>query len=124
MPTPKESPDTFASIDREALADVAGGASSDAQLTATLSSITSSIADLSRNQNQSDPMQMMLLVMMMGGFGGGGGGGVIAAPAAAGPPVINVDTSVAGRGGWGPGFAFGGGGGPCFGPRKCGKKGW
>lgn len=119
---PTSTNDTFAPIEPEALENVAGGTrASDAQLTATLNSITSSIADLSKNQNQTDPMQMMLLVMMMGGMGGGGG--VVAAPGvAAGPPVINVDTSVAGGRGWGRGFC----GTPAFGGcgKKGGKKGW
>ncbi|MBX3158981.1 MAG: hypothetical protein KF773_23645 [Deltaproteobacteria bacterium] len=116
-PTPTTQ-DMFAPIEAEALENVAGGArSGDAQLTATLNSITSSIADLAKNQNQTDPMQMMLLVMMMGG-GFGGGGGVVAAPGVAGPPVINVDTSVAGGRGFCRMPAFGGCG------KKGGKKGW
>jgi hypothetical protein len=121
MSTKPSQPDAFASIDPSALENVAGGArSSDAQLTATLNSITSSIADLAKgNQNQMDPMMMMMMVMMMGG--GGGGGGYVAAPAA-GPPVINVDTSVAGGGRrWGFG-GFPGFGGGCG--KKGGKKGW
>jgi hypothetical protein len=114
-------------IDREALAQVAGGSSrvtsrsgSDDQLTLMLQQITSSISGLASNRNQSDPTQMLLMMMMMGGLGGGGGGGVVGAPAAAtSPPVINVDTSVLGRGGLG---GLGGGGG-CRPP--CGtKKGW
>lgn len=118
MPT-----DTMETIDRDALADVSGGRStsrsgSDDQLTAMLTQITSSIKDLASNRNQSDPTQMLLLMMMMGGMGGGGGGVVAASPAAAaGPPVINVDTSVLGRGG-----PFSGGSCP---PPRCGsKKGW
>ena len=119
MPT-----DTMETIDRDALAQVAGGtrttsrSGSDDQLQLMLQQITSSISDLANaNKNQSDPTQMLLLMMMMGGFGGGGGG-VVAGPAAAvSPPVINVDTSVLGRGG-----PFGGG---CGGPPPCGtKKGW
>lgn len=116
MPT-----DTLETIDRDALAAVAGGRSSSSndQLTAMLTQITSSIKDLANNKNQSDPTQMLLLMMMMGGMGGGGGGVVAAAPAAvAGPPVINVDTSVLGRGGQGGPY------GGCF-PPPCGsKKGW
>ena len=112
MPSPK---DPFASIDPTTLEQVAGGASrgsSNDQVTAMLTQITSSIKDLaSSNNSGSDPMQMMLMMMMMGGFGGGGG--VVAAAPAAGhaTPVINVDTSVAG------------GGRPICGRGK-GKKGW
>ncbi len=117
-------PQPIETVGREALAQVNGGtrvtarSGGDDQLTLMLTQITSSIKDLARNKNQNDPTQMLLLMMMMGGFGGGGGGGggVIGAPvgAAAGPPVINVDTSVAG-GGRGGGF--------CRPP--CGtKKGW
>src|SRR5262249_20881254 len=122
--------DPIQTIDRDALADVAGGTrvtsrggSSD-QLTTLLTDITNSIKDLAGNRNQSDPTQMLLLMMMMGGMGGGGGGGVIAGGAAAGPPVINVDTSVLGRGGYGGfGGPFGPGPGCCRPP--CGsKKGW
>lgn len=119
-----DAPDTITtieSIDREALAQVSGGArstargGSDDQLTQLLTQITSSIKDLANTRNQDDPTQMLLLMMMMGGFGGGGGGGgVVAAPAApASPPVINVDTSVLSRGG----------GGFC-GMRPPSKKGW
>lgn len=114
MPT-----EALPSIDPDQLARVSGGAtSSNDQITAVLSQITSSLGELSANKNQTDPMQMMMLMMMMGGFGGGGGGGVMAAaPGVAGPPVINVDTSVLG-GGRG---MFGGG---CR-PSGCGsKKGW
>ena len=108
-------------IDREALAEVAGGSrvtsrsGSDDQLTAMLQKITSSISDLANNKNQNDPTQMLLMMMLMGMGGGGGGGVVSAAPVAAGsPPVINVDTSVLSRGG----------SGGCGGP-PCGtKKGW
>ena len=95
----------FEAIDPEALATVAGGASrvssraggSNDQLTAMLTSITSSIKDLG-NQQQSgmDPMMMMIMMMMMGG--GGGGGAVAAAPTAAPIPVINVEAAVAGGG--------------------------
>ena len=113
MSTPK---DPFASIDSEALEQVAGGATrtsgSSDQVTAMLTQISSSIKDLAGQKNSgTDPMQMMLIMMMMGGMGGGGGG-VVAGPAAGhAQPVINVDTSVAG------------GGGGCIG-RKRGKKGW
>lgn len=102
----------------EALQNVAGGAArsskGDSELTAMLSSITSSIKDLaaSKNNQSMDPMQMILIMMMMGG-GGGGGGGVIGAPAVGTPPVINVDTGVSGGGG---------GCRPCG--RGKGKKGW
>jgi len=119
--TPKQDP--FAQIEPDALETVAGGArstrSSDADLTAMLTSITSSIKDLAGKNNQTDPMQMMLIMMLMMG-GGGGGGGVVPAGgygygAGGGMPVINVDTSLAG------------GGGGCFGVpvfRGKGKKGW
>jgi len=115
MPTPNET--AFEAIDPEKLDVVAGGAarkSSNDDITAALSSITSSLKDLASNKNQGmDPMNMILIMMMMGGFGGGGGGGVIGAPAGAAPPVINVDTGVSGGGPWCP-------------PRPCGKgkKGW
>jgi hypothetical protein len=118
MSTPTKPNNEFEAIALEALQNVAGGAArsskGDSELTAMLTSITSSIKDLANNQNQGqDPMQMILMMMMMGGFGGGGGGGgYIAAPAAATPPVINVDTGVSGGG-------FGGGCG-----RGKGKKGW
>ncbi len=111
----------FEAIALEALTKVAGGAArsskgDSSEITAMLSSITSSIKDLGSKNNSSsmDPMQMILIMMMMGGMGGGGGGGVMAAPAVGSPPVINVDTGVSGGGGWG-----GGGGG-----RGKGKKGW
>ncbi|CAN5901130.1 hypothetical protein BH11MYX2_BH11MYX2_39030 [soil metagenome] len=97
--------DTFASIDPVQLATVSGGtgSSSNDQLTAMISSISDSIKGLIANQSNTsggdgDTMQMMM--MMMGGMGGGGGGGgavqYAAAPAPQ-QPVINVDTSVAGR---------------------------
>jgi hypothetical protein len=103
MPTDPIAPmptDPMETIDRDLLADVAGGArvtargGSDDQLTMMLTQITSSIKDLAGSKNQSDPTQMLLLMMMMGGFGGGGGGVVAAPAAAASPPVINIDTSV------------------------------
>lgn len=123
MPTEPTDPTTapMETIDRELLADVAGGArvtsrsGSDDQLTLMLTQITNSIKDLASNKNQSDPTQMLLLMMMMGGFGGGGGGVIAAPAAAAGPPVINVDTSVLG-GGARCGFVG------CR--RGSGKKGW
>lgn len=112
-------------IDRDALAGVAGGGSrvtarggSDDSLQLMLTQITASIKDLAGNKNQSDPTQLLMMMMMMGGLGGGGGGGVVAAPApiaAAPAPVINVDTSVSGGGRRGC-FTGGGGGGS--------KKGW
>jgi hypothetical protein len=114
MPT-----DIMETIDRDALAQVAGGRStsrsgSDDQLMAALQQITSSIKDLAGSRNQSDPTQMLIMMMMMNGMNGGGGGGYAApAVAAGGPPVINVDTSVLGR--------SGGGGGGCF---PCGCKCW
>lgn len=107
----------FEAIALEALQNVAGGAarskSGDSEITAMLSSITSSIKDLSSSKNNQsmDPMMMIVMMMMMGG--GGGGGGVLAAPAVGAPPVINVDTGVSGGGG-----CF-----PCR-PRGKGKKGW
>jgi hypothetical protein len=92
MPT-----ETIETIDPDELARVSGGTTSNDQLTAMLTQITSSISDLAKNnQNQTDPTMMIMMMMMMGG-GGGGGGGYIAAPAG-GPPVINVDTSVLGGG--------------------------
>lgn len=102
--------DPFRTIDPAELTKVGGGASrvtartnsSNDQLTAMLTQITSSIQQLSQN-NQSDPMQMMLMMMMMGGMGGGGGGAVAAAPppqaAPAPAPVINISTTVK-RHGW------------------------
>ena len=108
----------FEAIALDALTNVAGGAArssgSDSEVTAALSSITSSIKDLAANKNQGgmDPMMMIMMMMMMGG-GGGGGGGYIGAPAVASPPVINVDTGVSGGGGWGGGCG-----------RGKGKKGW
>jgi hypothetical protein len=108
--------DTIETIDPDMLARVSGGTTSNDQLTAMLTQITTSISNLSKNnQSQTDPTMMMM--MMMGGMGGGGGGGYIAAGPAAGPPVVNVDTSVLGGG---RGF-FGGG---CH-RGGCGsKKGW
>jgi hypothetical protein len=112
--------DTIETIDRDALAQVAGGArstsrsGSDDQITAMLQQITSSIKDLASTRNQSDPTQMLLMMMMMGGMGGGGGGVVAGPAAAASPPVINVDTSVLSRGG----------GGGFFCPPCGSKKGW
>jgi hypothetical protein len=118
MPMPKTE-SAFEAIDPNKLEIVAGGAarsSKNDDITAALSSITSSLKDLSASKNQGmDPMNMILIMMMMGGFGGGGGGGgVVAGAGVAAPPVINVDTAMAG-----------GGGGWC-GPRPCGKgkKGW
>jgi len=118
--TPMSTKNEFEAIDPTALETVAGGAarvsgggSSNDQLTAMLTQITSSIKDLAASKNTgTDPMTMMLMMMMMGGMGGGGGGGGYAAApfGAAGPPVINVDTGVSG-----------GGGGGCGGR---GKKGW
>ena len=108
MPT-----ETIETIDPDELARVSGGTTSNDQLTAMLTQITSSISDLAKNnQNQTDPTMMIMMMMMMGGGGGGGGGGYIAAPAG-GPPVINVDTSVLGGG---RGFLGRRGGGS--------KKGW
>ncbi|HEY0189873.1 MAG TPA: hypothetical protein VGC42_02045 [Kofleriaceae bacterium] len=126
MPTKNQTPapatDAFESIDPAQLAQVAGGTSSNDQLTAMLTQITSSISQMSQNKSSGmDPTMMMMMMMMMGGGGGGGGGGyVAAAPGAVGaPPVVNVDTSVLGRGGW-----LGGGGGACGGGGCGSKKGW
>jgi hypothetical protein len=126
MPTEPEAPmppEPMETIDRDLLANVAGGArvtargGGDDQLTLMLTQITNSIKDLASNRNQSDPTQMLLLMMMMGGMGGGGGGVIAAPAAAAGPPVINIDTSVLAGGNR---FGFIGGG--CR--RGSGKKGW
>ena len=110
MPTNDED-QALATIETADLEAVAGGSrhSGNSEVTAALTAIQSSLKDLAGSKNnQSDPMQMILMMMMMGGFGGGGGGGggVGAAPAAA--PVINIDTSVLGGGGF----------------RRRGKKGW
>ena len=114
-PEPTESAETLESIADDQLESVAGGATrvsgkggGDAELTAMLTQIGSSIKDLAASKNSSgggDTMQLMLMMLMMGGGGGGGGGGIAAAPAA---PVVNVE-------------AVGGGG---FRPRGKGKKGW
>ena len=135
MPTQPTNKDAFASIEPAQLEKVAGGASrtssSDAQITAMLSSITSSIKDLAGANSGTDPMTMMIMMMMMGGGGGGGGGYVAGGGAVAGPPVINVDTGVSGGGGGyigGRGWILGGGGGMCGGGgcrgKGKGKKGW
>jgi hypothetical protein len=123
MPT-----DTLQTIDPSELTRVSGGTTSNDQITAALTQITSSLSSLSQNKNQMDPTMMMMMMMMMGGMGGGGGGGggyVAAGAPGAGPPVINVDTSVAGSGGRPWGFLGGGGAGGGFGGGGCGsKKGW
>ncbi|CAN5912360.1 hypothetical protein BH11MYX3_BH11MYX3_15550 [soil metagenome] len=110
MSTPKtETPEAFLSVETEQLATVAGGASrvsgrssgGDAELTAMLTQIGSSIKDLAAAKNTSgggDTMQLMMMMLMMGGGGGGG-----AAPSALTPPVVNVSTGVAGGGGCGRG---------------------
>jgi hypothetical protein len=102
--------DPFTTIDPDALANVAGGASrvtarnnsSNDQLTAMMTQITDSIKSLAQNNNQNDPMQMLMMMMMMGGMGGGGGGAVAAPPAPAPPqpPVINITTTVKRNGCW------------------------
>ena len=70
MPT-----ETIETIDPDMLARVSGGTTSNDQLTAMLTQITSSISDLAKNnQNQSDPTMMMMMMMMMSGGGGGGCG--------------------------------------------------
>ena len=113
-PQTTEHTETLESIADDQLESVAGGATrvsgkggGDAELTAMLTQIGSSIKDLAASKNNSgggDTMQLMMMMLMMGG-GGGGGGGVVAAPLA---PAINVE-------------AVGGGG--CR-PRGKGKKGW
>ena len=88
----------FESIAVDSLADVTGATShTNAQLTAMLTQISSSIKDVAnnKNQNQIDPM-MMMMMMMMGGSGGGGGSQVVAAP----PPQVApnvIRVSVGGR---------------------------
>ena len=101
--------DAFASIDPALLEAITGAAKKgDAELQATLTSITSSIKDLANQNNKgSDPMQLMLMMLMLGGGGGGGGGGVVAAAPGV-TPVVNVSANV--------------GGGGSF--RRRGKKGW
>jgi len=106
----KPTRDPFTTIDPNALADVAGGASrvtarsnsSNDQLTAMMTQITDSIKSLAQNNNQNDPMQMLMMMMMMGGMGGGGGGAVAPAPAPQPQqaPVINITTSVKRNGWW------------------------
>ncbi len=96
-------PDAFASISAEDLNKVAGGAArvtarssgSNSEITALLSSVTSSIKDLAGQKSSGgmDPM-MMMMMMMMGGGGGGGGQVAAAPPPPAAPPVINISTSV------------------------------
>jgi len=115
MSTKPEATETLESIAPDQLESVAGGATrvsgkggADAELTAMLTQIGSSIKDLAAAKSSNsggDTMQLMLMMLMMGGGGGGGGG--VAAPA--GPPVVNVDAAV--------------GGGGCGRGRK-GKKGW
>ena len=95
-------PTELQTIDTDELSRVSGGTSSNDQITAALTQITSSLSALSQNKNQSDPMQLMLMMMMMGGMGGGGGGAVAGPPAQAAPPpapVINISTTVK-RHGW------------------------
>jgi len=98
----------FQSVDMKQLDQVQGGASrvtsrsggGNEQLTQMLTTITQSIQDLAKNQNQGmDPMMMMMMMMMMGGGGGGGGaapgGGYPTAASAQLPmPVINITTDV------------------------------
>jgi len=113
MSTKPEATENLESIAPDMLETVAGGAvrasgkGGDAELTAMLTQIGSSIKDLAASKNNSgggDTMQLMLMMLMMGGGGGGGG---VAAPAVAATPVVNVDAAL---------------GGGCR-PRK-GKKGW
>ena len=117
MSTQPQTPEALESIASDQLESVAGGASrvsgkgGDADITAQLAALGSSIKDLAASKNTNsgggDTMQLMMMMMMlmMGGGGGGGGGGGLVAPAA---PVINVEAS---------------GGGGCF-RRPRGKKGW
>lgn len=89
----------FESIGVDSLADVTGATShTNAQLTAMLTQISSSIKDVAnnKNQNQIDPM-MMMMMMMMGGSGGGSQ--VVAAP----PPQVApnvIRVSIGGRRRW------------------------
>jgi len=115
MSTKPDATDTLESITPDMLESVAGGATrvsgkggGDAELTAMLTQIGSSIKDLAASKNTSgggDTMQLMLMMLMMGGGGGGGG---VAAPGVAATPVVNVDAAL---------------GGGCR-PRGKGKKGW
>ena len=113
MTTQPQTPEALESIASDQLESVAGGASrvsgkgGDADITAQLAALGSSIKDLAASKNTNsggDTMQLMMMMLMMGGGGGGGGGGLVAAPAS---PVINVQAS-AGGGGF----------------RRRGKKGW
>ena len=114
MSTQPQTPESLESIAPDQLETVAGGATrvtgkgGDADITAQLTALGSSIKDLAASKNTSsgggDTMQLMMMMLMMGGGGGGGGGGLVA-PA---QPVINVEAS---------------GGGGCF-RRPRGKKGW
>ena len=111
MSTPKSN--ELVSIDSEQLAAVSGGAtrssgSADSDVTAMLTQIGNSIKDLAASKNNNsdnDTITMMMMMLMMDG--GDEREGAVAAPAAVTPPVINVDTGVAGGGG-------------C----RRGKKGW
>lgn len=112
MSTEPTTPEVLESIAADQLETVAGGATrvsgkgGDADITAQLTALGSSIKDLAGSKNTNsggDTMQLMMMMLMMGG--GGGGGGLVAAPAS---PVINVQASA--------------GGGGCF--RRRGKKGW
>jgi hypothetical protein len=94
----------FESIGTDSLTIVSGGArksDADAQLTAMLTQITSSIKEVANTKNQGmDPMMMMMMVMMMGG-GGGGGSQVVAPPPP--PPVVApnvIKVNVRGGRGW------------------------
>ena len=103
----KKQDQELTSISADDLNKVSGGAArvtarssgSNSEITALLTSVTSSIKDLAGQKSSGgmDPM-MMMMMMMMGG--GGGGGGAVAAPppAPAAPPVINISTSV--KRGW------------------------
>jgi hypothetical protein len=94
MSTPVAS-DAIETIDPAMLARVSGGGSSNDQITAVLTQITSSISDLAKNNNNGgiDPTMMMMMMMMMGG-----GGGSSAPPPAAPPPpapaqpIINISN--------------------------------
>ncbi len=104
----KKQDQELASISADDLNKVSGGAArvtarssgSNSEITALLTSVTSSIKDLA-NQKPSGGMDPMMMMMMMMMGGGGGGGGAVAAPAPAAPatpPVINISTSV--KRGW------------------------
>jgi hypothetical protein len=79
-------------IDTQELANVAGGASSNDQLTSTLTSVQSSIKDLASQKNNSSGNDMLLPLAMMMAFNRPQAPTVVTtgAVAPAGGPVINV----------------------------------